>query len=93
MLYARSWGSIKYWDDPERESMIKRSLQSWQIDDTIMGLTADAHFMHPLPVRRNVAVTDSVLDGPRSVIYDQAGNRVPVQKALLLELLVAGKQS
>ena len=80
VLYARSWGSIKYWDDPERESMIKRSMQSWQIDESLMGQTSDALFMHPLPVRRNVAVTDAVLDGPRSVIYDQAANRVQVQK-------------
>ena len=85
VLYARSWGSIKYWDDPERESMIKRSMQSWQIDESVMSLTDNALFMHPLPVRRNVAVTDAVLDGPRSMIYDQAANRVPVQKALLLE--------
>ena len=87
VLYARSWGAIKYWNDAERENMIKRSLHSWQIDDGILGRTADAVFMHPLPVRRNVAVTDSVLDGSRSVVYDQAENRVPVQKALLLDLL------
>lgn len=87
VLYARSWGSLKYWNDPERESMIKRSLQSWQVDESIMAQTADALFMHPLPVRRNVAVSDAVLDGPRSVIYDQAANRVPVQKALLTSLL------
>lgn len=87
VLYARSWGSIKYWDDPGRESMIKRSMQSWQINEALMGLTNDAVFMHPLPVRRNVAVTDAVLDGPRSMIYDQAANRVPVQKALLLDYI------
>ena len=87
VLYARSWGSIKYWDDAEREAMIKRSLESWQIDEKIMGLTQDALFMHPLPVRRNVAVSDAVLDGPRSVIYDQAANRVDVQKALLINRL------
>jgi len=87
VLYARSWGSTKYWDDAERESMIKRSMQSWQIDEDLMGLTSDALFMHPLPVRRNVAVTDAVLDGPRSVVYEQAENRVHVQKALLRRLL------
>ena len=87
VLYARSWGSTKYWHDTERESMIKRSLQSWQIDDSILQHSANALFMNPLPVRRNVAVTDSVLDGPRSVVYDQAANRVPVQKALLLDYL------
>ena len=87
VIYARSWGSIKYWDDAEREGMIKRSLQSWQIDAGMLGRTSNALFMHPLPVRRNVTVTDEVLDGPRSVIYEQAANRVPVQKALLLDYL------
>ncbi|MEM7198781.1 MAG: N-acetylornithine carbamoyltransferase [Planctomycetota bacterium] len=87
VLYARSWGSVKYWADPEREAMVKRSLNSWQVDEATMGRTDNALFMHPLPVRRNVAVTDDVLDGPRSVIYDQAENRVHVQKALLLRLL------
>ena len=87
VLYARSWGSRKYWEDPEREVMIKRSLHSWRIDKEVMAQTSNAFFMHPLPVRRNVVATDEVLDGPRSVIYDQAGNRLPVQKALLVHHL------
>ena len=87
VLYARSWGAQKYWGDPEREAMVKRSLQSWRIDDEVMGWTDNAIFMHPLPVRRNVVATDTVLDGDRSVIYEQAENRVYVQKALLLQLL------
>ena len=87
VLYARSWGSHKYWNDPEREAMVKRSFTSWRIDEGIMGETNNAIFMHPLPVRRNVIATDEVLDGERSVIYDQAENRVHVQKALLVQLL------
>ena len=67
--------------------MVKRSLQAWRVDEAIMAATNNAIFMHSLPVRRNVVATDEVLDGPRSVIYDQAANRVPVQKALLLQLL------
>ncbi|MCA8957106.1 MAG: N-acetylornithine carbamoyltransferase, partial [Planctomycetes bacterium] len=87
VLYARSWGSHRYWGDPEREAMVKRSLQSWRVDRSIMARTNNAIFMHPLPVRRNVVATDNVLDGERSVIYDQAENRVHVQKALLVQLL------
>ncbi|MCA8950044.1 MAG: N-acetylornithine carbamoyltransferase [Planctomycetes bacterium] len=87
VLYARSWGCTKYWDDPEREAMVKRSLQDWKVDEQLMQKTANALLMHPLPVRRNVAATDAVLDGPRSVIYDQAENRVHVQKAILMQLL------
>lgn len=87
VVYARSWGSTKYWNDPEREAMVKRSLQSWRVDQALMDQTRNAIFMHPLPVRRNVVATDEVLDGPRSVIYDQAENRTHVQKAVLMHLL------
>lgn len=87
VLYARSWGCTKYWDDPEREAMVKRSLSDWKVDEQLMAQTDNALLMHPLPVRRNVAATDAVLDGPRSVIYDQAENRVHVQKAILMQLL------
>jgi N-acetylornithine carbamoyltransferase len=87
VVYSRSWGSQKYWGDSEREAQVKRSLQSWCIDEKIMQQTNDALFMHSLPARRNVVATDAVLDGDRSVIYDQAENRTYVQKALLLQLL------
>jgi ornithine carbamoyltransferase len=46
--------------------------------------------MHCLPVRRNVKVADEVLDGPRSVVVQQAGNRLHAQKALMIELLTEG---
>jgi N-acetylornithine carbamoyltransferase len=87
VLYVRSWGSTKYWQDAEREAMVKRSLADWRIDQEIMATTDNALLMHPLPVRRNVVATDEVLDGPRSVIYEQAANRTHVQKALLMQLL------
>jgi ornithine carbamoyltransferase len=45
--------------------------------------------LHCLPVRRNVEIDDAVLDGPNSAVYDQAENRLHVQRALLLELLSA----
>ncbi len=87
VLYVRSWGSTKYWEDSEREAMVKRSLSDWRVDRDLMATTQNALLMHPLPVRRNVVATDEVLDGPRSVIYDQAANRTHVQKALLMQLL------
>ncbi|HLQ36955.1 MAG TPA: acetylornithine carbamoyltransferase, partial [Planctomycetota bacterium] len=87
VMYARSWGSPKYWQDAEREAMVKRSLQGWRVDAALMATTSNALMMQPLPVRRNVVATDEVLDGPRSVIYEQAANRLHVQKALLMQLL------
>ena len=67
--------------------MVKRALQDWRVDEPLMESTNNALLMHPLPVRRNVAATDAVLDGARSRIYDQAANRAHVQKALLMQLL------
>jgi ornithine carbamoyltransferase len=67
--------------------MVKRALHGWRVDRELMAVTQNALLMHPLPVRRNVVATDEVLDGPRSVIYDQAANRTHVQKALLMQLL------
>ena len=52
-----------------------------------MGQTNDAIFMHCLPVRRNVIVTDGVIDGPSSVVIDEAENRLHVQKAIMTELI------
>ena len=77
----------RYWNDAEREAVVKRSLQDWRVDEALLATTNDAFLMHPLPVRRNVAATDAVLDGKQSVIYEQAANRAHVQKALLMQLL------
>jgi N-acetylornithine carbamoyltransferase len=43
----------------------------------------DAIYMHPLPADRNIEVTDGVMDGPNSVVYDEAENRMHVQKAVM----------
>ena len=60
----------------------------FQVNDALMSKAAPrAVFMHCLPARRNAEVTDSVLDGPQSIVFDQAENRMHAQKALLLLLL------
>jgi len=86
-VYAKSWGSLKYYGDPEREALVKRSLGDWLVTGELMQRTSKARFMHPLPVRRNVGVTDEVLDGENSIVYEQAGNRLHSQKAILVNLL------
>ena len=86
-VYAKSWGSLKYYGDPEREALVKRSLGPWEVTREVMRRTRDARFMHPLPVRRNFGVTDEVLDGPGSIVYQQAENRLHSQKAILVTLL------
>lgn len=66
----------------------------YQVNESLMSQAApSAVFMHCLPAHRNAEVTDAVLDGPQSVVFDQAENRMHAQKALLLMLLGAGKIS
>lgn len=60
----------------------------FQVNEPLMSKARDnAVFMHCLPARRNAEVTDAVLDGPQSIVFDQAENRMHAQKALLLLLL------
>lgn len=65
----------------------------YQVNEALMALAQpDAVFMHCLPAHRNAEVTDAVLDGPQSVVFDQAENRMHAQKALLLMLLGGAKR-
>jgi len=65
----------------------------YQVNEALMAhAQQDAVFMHCLPVHRNAEVTDAVLDGPQSVVFDQAENRMHAQKALLLMLLGGAKR-
>ncbi|MHA1265607.1 MAG: N-acetylornithine carbamoyltransferase [Candidatus Helarchaeota archaeon] len=89
IVYVKSWGSLKqYGNFPEEKKLRMPYRGTWTIDEPKMDLTKnDSIFMHCLPIRRNIIATDGVIDGPHSVIYDQAENRLHVQKALLLKLL------
>ena len=81
---AKSYGAIGAYGRFDQEKRDKEKLRArWIVDADKMGRTADAIFMHCLPVRRNVKVTDAVLDGPKSVVVDQAENRLWAQMALL----------
>jgi ornithine carbamoyltransferase len=72
----------------EHEAMKRAPIfKPYQVNEALMArANADAVFMHCLPAHRNAEVTDSVLDGPQSVVFDQAENRMHAQKALLLLL-------
>ncbi|MGA8110223.1 MAG: ornithine carbamoyltransferase, partial [Acidobacteriaceae bacterium] len=64
----------------------------YQVNEGLMALAAPTGvFMHCLPAHRNAEVTDAVLDGPQSVVFDQAENRMHAQKALLLMLVGKGE--
>jgi N-acetylornithine carbamoyltransferase len=91
-VYAKSWGSLEAFGAAKAESKLRSPHRGWRIDEERMSATRNGEgiFLHCLPVRRNVVVTDGVLDGPWSRVTDQAENRLHVQRAVLESLLVDG---
>ena len=88
VLYAKSWRSSASYGEPEGEARLRAGYRDWCVtEDWFTPAEKDAVFMHCLPVRRNVVVSDGVLDGPRSRVVPQAANRLHVQKSVLLEML------
>lgn len=84
VVYPKSWGPLVFTDDQDRSKKIISRYQSWICDKAKMKLTKkDAIYMHCLPADRGVEVTDEVIDGPQSVVYEQAENRLHVQKAIM----------
>ena len=90
VVYAKSWGSSRFYGDADGEAALRAPLrQDWIVDEAKMARTSDAAFMHCLPVRRNVIVTDGVIDSPNSLVIDEAENRLHVQKAIMTRLIGA----
>lgn len=88
VIYAKSWGSKQFYGNSEQDIVNRwQYRKKWIVDEQKMARTNDAIFMHCLPVRRNVIVTDAVIDSPASVVIDEAENRLHVQKAILKNLL------
>ena len=84
IVYPKSWGALVHTADAEEGAKIIKKYESWITDERRMKLAKpDAIFMHPLPADRNIEVTDAVIDGPQSVVYDEAENRMHVQEAVM----------
>ena len=84
VIYAKSWGAKQFYGAAENDLAERLQYRNrWIVDQKKMKSTNNAIFMHCLPVRRNVIVTDDVIDSPSSVVIDQAENRLHVQKAIL----------
>jgi ornithine carbamoyltransferase len=87
VLYTDVWASMGQEEDHARRL---RDFHEFQLDRALVGLAAsDALVMHCLPAHRGEEITDEIMDGPQSAIFDQAENRLHMQKALLATLLGA----
>jgi N-acetylornithine carbamoyltransferase len=84
VVYAKSWGALLTAADEADGAAIANRYTDWITDERRMALAGDgAIYMHPLPADRNVEVADAVIDGPQSVVYDEAENRLHAQKAVM----------
>jgi len=87
-VYTDTWTSMG--QESERE-IRRRVFASYQVNEELLSLAKpDALFMHCLPAHRGEEVSADVIDGPQSVVWDEAENRLHVQKALM-EYLLLGK--
>ncbi|MCH8320989.1 MAG: ornithine carbamoyltransferase [Acidobacteria bacterium] len=85
VVYTDTWVSMGQEEETRERVQV---LQSYQVTPELMASTGrNSYFMHCLPAHRNQEVTDSVIDSPQSLVFEQAENRLHVQKALLLLLL------
>ena len=82
-IYTDVWTSMG--QEREQESR-RKAFMRYQVNQAVMDRAPDAVFMHCLPAHRGEEVTDEVIDGPRSVVFQQAGNRLYAQMALLAEM-------
>ena len=88
IIYVNSWASAQHYGNKSAEDEIKPELRDWCVDEPwFENAASDCRFMHCLPVRRGVTVTDRILDGPRSVVIAEARNRMLVQMAVLHRML------
>jgi N-acetylornithine carbamoyltransferase len=93
VVYAKAWGAVSgHASSPAGHADAFAALRrDWIVRSSDLEKGAPAKFMHCLPVRRGVVVSDEVLDGPHSVVMDQAENRVWAQAAQLLALMGPGR--
>ena len=84
VIYAKSWGPLLTTSDADKGKQLQDANKDWTTDAKKMALAKDdAIYMHPLPADRDVEITSEVLDGPQSVVIDEAENRLHAQKAVM----------
>jgi N-acetylornithine carbamoyltransferase len=88
VIYAKSWTSTRHYGDRASDLALRNESEDWCVDDPwFENAKSDCRFMHCLPVRRGVVVSEQVLDGLRSVVIHQARNRMLAQMAVLHQML------
>lgn len=78
---------VKNWSSYEKYGQVINTTSAWMLTDTKLQNTNRASVMHCLPVRRNLVIADDVLDGPQSIVIQQASNRIWAAQAVLSEIL------
>jgi len=92
VIYAKSWSSTRHYGDRLGDQKLREEHIDWCVDEPWFDSARnDCRFMHCLPVRRGVVVSEPVLDGPRSVVIHEARNRMLAQMAVLHQMLGAGQ--
>jgi N-acetylornithine carbamoyltransferase len=90
VIYAKSWSSTSHYGDRLGDQKLRNELIDWCVDEPwFSNARDDCRFMHCLPVRRGVVVSEPVLDGPRSVVIPEARNRMLAQMAVLHQMMGA----
>jgi N-acetylornithine carbamoyltransferase len=89
-VYAKSWGALPYFGRWSEEKPVRDRYKNFIVDEAKMEKTDGALVSHCLPMRRNVIMTDGVFDGPNCIAYDEAENRLHVQKAIMKRLAGGG---
>ncbi len=88
IIYAKSWSSTKHYGNKLADQKLREAHIDWCVDEPWFdNARDDCRFMHCLPVRRGVVVSEAVLDGPRSVVIHEARNRMFAQMAVLHQML------
>jgi N-acetylornithine carbamoyltransferase len=87
VLYVKEWGATSAYGDVAADARLRQELKDWCVRADWFAAAPECHLMHCLPVRRNTAIADEVLDSTRSIVLREAYNRLPVQMAVLHQML------
>jgi len=88
VLYVKEWAATERYGDAEADARLRSALRGWCVrNDWFTRAAPECRLMHCLPVRRNSAIGDEVLDSARSAVQREAANRLPVQMAVLHQML------